>query len=56
MTGTDRGSVIRDRPTPATTHTNTVYEVLRRQKLTREVNESQNYQHPPKFDEFKDVT
>ena len=34
----------------------TVYEVLRRQKIPREVNGSQNYQHLPKFDEFKDVT
>jgi hypothetical protein len=39
-TRTDRGSVTKDRLTPAITHTKAVYEVLRRQKIQRMANES----------------
>ena len=56
MTGTDRGSVPKDRPTPTNTHTKNVYEVLRRQKISREVNGSQSHRYPPEFDEFEGVT
>jgi hypothetical protein len=55
-TGTDRGSVPKDQPTPATTHPKAVYEVLRSQRIPHKVNGSPCYRHPPKFSEFKDVT
>jgi hypothetical protein len=52
-TGTDRGSVPKDRLTKATTHTKAVYEVLRRQNIPLEVNGSQNHRYPPEFDELR---
>jgi len=33
-----------------------VYEILRRQKIPREINGSQNHRYPAEFDEFEDVT
>jgi len=39
-TGTDRGSVPKDRLTPASTHTKAVYEVLRREEIPLKVNRS----------------
>jgi hypothetical protein len=57
-TGTDRGSVPKDPPTPANTGQHSHKGRIRgfaRQKMPREVNGNQNDRHPPKFDELKDV-
>jgi len=55
VTGTDRGSVPKDRPPPIQRYKGSV-RGLAPSKIPREVNGSQNHRYPPEFDEFEDMT